>query len=76
MKKNVIALLLSVVLAAGSIGTVPAWAAETTVQEKTSGENLEEIGREAALASEEDEEAESDQLAEERDSRYSGNWGE
>ena len=30
MKKNVIALLLSVVLAAGSVGAVPAWAAETT----------------------------------------------
>ena len=28
MKKNAIALLLSVVLAAGSIGAVPVWAAE------------------------------------------------
>ena len=65
MKKNVIALLLSVVLAAGSIGTVPALAAETAVQEETSGENIEETGSEAALALEEDEEAEGDQLTEE-----------
>ena len=33
MKKNVIALLLSVVLAAGSIGTAPVFAAETTAEE-------------------------------------------
>ena len=33
MKKNVIAVLLSVVLAAGSIGTIPVLAAETTAEE-------------------------------------------
>ena len=33
MKKNVIALLLAVVLASGSIGAVPVAAAETTTQE-------------------------------------------
>ena len=36
MKKNVIAVLLSVVLAAGSIGTVPVLAAETNAQESVS----------------------------------------
>ena len=34
MKKNVIALLLAIVLAPGSVGSVPAWAAETTVQDE------------------------------------------
>ena len=33
MRKNVIALLLSIVLAAGSIGTAPVYAAETTAEE-------------------------------------------
>ena len=33
MKKNVIAIVLAVVMAAGSVGTVPALAAETTAQE-------------------------------------------
>ena len=36
MKKNVIAVLLSVVLAAGSIGTAPVLAAETNAQESVS----------------------------------------
>ena len=58
MKKNVIALLLSVVLATGSIGTVPVMAAETVVQDEALGET-EEAG-DAALASEEVEDAEAD----------------
>ena len=36
MKKNVIAVLLSIVLAAGSIGTAPVLAAETNAQESVS----------------------------------------
>lgn len=53
MKKNVIAFLLSVVLAAGSIGTVPASAAETAVQDEMQVENAEET----ALVSEEEADA-------------------
>ena len=37
MKKNVIALLLAVVLASGSIGIVPAVAAEVNAQESEPG---------------------------------------
>ena len=49
MKKNVIAVLLSVVLAAGSIGTVPVLAAETNAQESVSvreekGTDLHDVG--------------------------------
>ena len=33
MKKNIIALLLAVALASGSVGTTPVLAAETTAQE-------------------------------------------
>ena len=36
MKKNVIAVLLSVVLATGSIGTAPVLAAEVTAEEAVS----------------------------------------
>ena len=62
MKKNVIALLLSVVLAAGSIGTVPVLAAETAVQEEIPGESTEVSVEAAATESEED--AGEDQLIE------------
>ena len=62
MKKNVIALLLSVVLAAGSIGTVPVLAAETAVQEEIPGESTEVSAEAAATESEED--AGEDQLIE------------
>ena len=58
MKKSVIALLLSVVMVAGSVGSVPAFAAEAPVQEEVSIESTEEVGEEAVLASEE--EADSD----------------
>ena len=58
MKKNVIALLLSVVLAVGNIGTVPVMAAETPAQDEISGETV-ETG-DTALHSEEAEDAEAD----------------
>ena len=57
MKKNVIALLLAVVMASGSIGTAPVMAAETTTQE------AEQVQDEAEVAVEE-EEAESENEAE------------
>ena len=41
MKKNVIALILSVVLASGSLGPVPAMAAETAEAAETT-ENVQE----------------------------------
>ena len=42
MKKNVIAMLLAVVMASGSIGTVPVMAAETTAQESVAVEEAAE----------------------------------
>ena len=42
MKKNVIAFLLAVIMASGSIGTVPALAAETTAQEAVAVEKEKE----------------------------------
>ena len=47
MKKKVIAFLLALVLASGSVGTVPVMAEETTVQES------EQVPEEADVASEE-----------------------
>ena len=48
MKKNVIAALLSVVLAAGSIGTTPVFAAETTSEEAVAVEEEESLEEEAS----------------------------
>ena len=40
MKKNVIGLLLSVVLTMGSVGAVPAFAAETTREDEVAAEEV------------------------------------
>ena len=47
MKKNAISLLLSIVLAAGSIGTAPVYAAETTAEEAVAVEEEESLEKEA-----------------------------
>ena len=64
MKKNFIALLLAVVMASGSIGAVPVLAAETTVQDETIVESAEEVEKEAVVASEEDEDADTNETVE------------
>ena len=53
MRKNTIALLLSVVLAAGSIGAVPVWAAETTEEVAATTEEAAATTEEAAATTEE-----------------------
>ena len=68
MKKNVIALLLAVVLASGSIGTVPAAAAEVNAQESEPGqEEADATAEEAEVTAiaEDEAEGESAQIAEE-----------
>ena len=52
MKKNVIAMMLSLVLAVGSVGGAPVLAAETTAAETTSAEAVEIAGTEEAAAPE------------------------
>ena len=56
MKKNVIALLLSIVLAAGNIGAAPVFAAETTAEGAVAvdGEETESDGEETASAESEE----------------------
>ena len=63
MKKNVIALLLSIVLAAGNIGAAPVFAAETTAEgavavdgeeTESDGEDTESDGEETASAESEE----------------------
>lgn len=65
MKKNIIALLLSVALVAGNVGTIPALATETDVQDEVPAETAEEVTKESEGA--EDVAAETAETAAEAD---------